>query len=173
MREEIIIRRAVEDDVEDITRIYNYAILNTTATFDMEPKSVEDRVQWFRRHSDAYPVFVVEWAGKVVGWASLSPYGERRAFRYTVENAVYIDCDYQGRGAGSALMQALMSAAQEAGYHAVIALIVGANESSARLHEKFGFVFVGRMREVGRKFDEWLDLLVYERILGLDRKNWT
>lgn len=170
MCESVIVRRAKEEDAGDIARIYNYAVLNTTATFDMEPKSVEDRVEWLREHGEQYPVFVAELNNKIVGWSSLSPYGERPAYRFTVENAIYIDCEYQGRGIGSLLLQVLLQSADESGYHAVIALVVKGNDSSARLHERFDFKLVGVMHEVGRKFDRWLDLLIYEKILSNDNK---
>lgn len=171
MSDDIIIRKARSSDAADIARIYNYAISNTTATFDMVPKSVEDRVDWLKSHGDRYPVFVAELDSKVVGWASLGPYGVRPAYRYTVENALYIDCDYQGRGIGKRLMQELLNAAGELGYHAVIALIVGGNESSIGIHRKFGFEMMGVMREVGRKFDRWLDIHIYEKVLETNKQN--
>lgn len=165
MHHSIVIRRATQDDAADIQRIYNYAILHTTATFDIEPKTLADRVEWLKKHTDAYPVIIALIDSKIVGWAAIGPYGERKAFQYSVENAVYIDCDYQGRGVGSALLAELLKLSEELGYHAVIALVVGDNESSVKLHEKFGFAHVGTMREVGWKFDKWLDLLIYEIII--------
>lgn len=165
MTTRMIIRRATEADIPAITRIYNYAVQHTTATFDMEPKSLEDRTQWFHSHSDAFPLIVAEEEGEVTGWASLHLFGERKAYRHTVENAVYIDCDHQGRGIGTALLQELIRLAREQGHHAVLALIVAGNDASERLHRRLGFEQVGAMREVGRKFDRWLDILVYEKIL--------
>ncbi|MCE5199767.1 MAG: N-acetyltransferase family protein [Armatimonadota bacterium] len=161
----IIIRRANEADVTDITRIYNYAILNTTATFDIEPKTIEDRMQWFHRYGDEYPLIVATVDGKVAGWALIRPFGQRKAYRYTVENAVYVDCDYQGKGVGTALLSELISLATDKEYHVILALIVGGNESSIKLHEKFGFEQAGVMREVGCKFDRWLDIIILQKIL--------
>lgn len=165
MNDEVLIRGAREEDLPDITRIYNNAILNTTATFDTEPKTIEDRAEWFSEHTDEFPLIVAAIGGRVVGWGSIGPYGERKAYRYTVENAVYVDCDYRGRGLGRLLLGELVKLASERGYHAMIALVVGGNEASARLHAGFGFELIGTMREVGWKFDRWLDILVYERIL--------
>lgn len=165
MIESIKVRRARNEDVPDIMDIYNYAILHTTATFDTEPKTLEDRLEWFGEHAEEYPVLVATVGERVVGWGSIRPFGERRAYRYTVENAIYIDCDCQGRGIGTALLRELLVAAEERGYHVMLALVVAGNDASEKLHEKFGFDEVGRMREVGRKFDRWLDLIVYEKKL--------
>lgn len=165
MSEDFVIRRARIDDVPDIARIYNYAIEHTTATFDTEPKTVDDWLATFREHGDKYPILVAVVDSQVAGWGLIRPFGERKAYCYTVENAVYIDCNYQGRGLGSALLGELISIAREAGFHAMLALVVGGNEVSLRLHEKFGFERVGVMKEVGRKFDRWLDIVVMEKLL--------
>jgi L-amino acid N-acyltransferase YncA len=161
-----VVRRAVESDVGEITRIYNDAILNTTATFDMEPKTLDDRLDWFRDRTDDYPVIVATVEGKVAGWAEIKPFGTRRAYRYTVENAVYVDLECQGKGIGSALLGELVEIASDKGFHVILALIVAGNECSVRLHARLGFEQVGVMREVGRKFDRWLDLLVFEKTLS-------
>lgn len=166
--ENLTIRRAREEDIPEITRIYNYAIEHTTATFDMEPKTSKDRREWFKSHSDAYPLLVATIDDRVVGWGSIRPFGTRKAYRYTVENAIYIDCDMQGKGIGSALLNELIVLATERGYHAIMALIVGGNEASMKLHERFAFERIGVMREVGRKFDKWLDVIVHERILNVE-----
>lgn len=165
MAQDFVIRRACVEDVPDITRIYNYAIEHTTATFDTEPKTVNDWLVTFREHGDIYPIIVAVLDSQVVGWGLIRPFGERKAYRYTVENAVYVDCDYQGRGLGSALLGELVSISREAGFHAMLALVVGGNDASLRLHEKFGFERVGVMKEVGRKFDRWLDIIVMEKLL--------
>jgi L-amino acid N-acyltransferase YncA len=161
-----VVRRAVESDVGEITRIYNDAILNTTATFDMEPKTLDDRLDWFRDRTDDYPVIVATVEDKVAGWAEIKPFGTRGAYRYTVENAVYVDPEYQGKGIGSALLGELVEIASDKGFHVILALIVAGNECSVRLHAKLDFEQVGVMREVGRKFDRWLDLLVFEKTLS-------
>lgn len=167
---DVMIRHAVRADVPEIARIYNHAILNTTATFDTEPKTLEERSQWFENHSHAYPLIVATIDGAIAGWASLRPFGTRLAYRFTVENAIYVDVGYQGRGVGSALMNRLVELAEELGYHVIIALIVGGNEGSEKLHVKHGFTHVGTMREVGYKFDRWLDVLTYELVLDSTRK---
>lgn len=162
---DLVIRRAVAEDVPDLMLIYNHAILNSTATFDIVPKTLEDRMAWFESHSDDCPLLVAELGGKAVGWADIRAYGTRAGYRRTVENAIYVDNEYRGRGIGSALLGAIVEAARQSGHHAIIALIVGGNDASELLHARHGFEMIGRMREVGRKFDRWLDVLVYEKIL--------
>ena len=166
MVDKITIRRARREDVPQIMDIYNYAIINTTSTFDTEPKTLENRLKWFAVFNEQYPLLVAVIDKEVVGWGSIRSFGTRNAYRYTVENAIYIKPDYQGKGIGSRLLYALITIAQQKKYHAILALIVGGNEASERLHLKFGFEQVGVMREVGRKFDRWLDILIFEKILN-------
>ncbi len=160
------IRYATDEDVPQIARIYNQAIENTTATFDTEPKTIEDRMEWFRNRTDDHPVIVATIEGRIVGWAELKPFGKRRAYRYTVENAIYVAPEAQGRGIGSALMQRLIEIAEEKRFHVMLAQIVSENQSSIHLHKKFGFEQVGLLREVGRKFDRWLDIVTLEKTLA-------
>ena len=158
-------RRANVRDIPAITRIYNYAIEHTTATFDLEPKTEEDWRETLAHHDDAYPLIVAEIDGKVAGYGLIKPLGERGGYRFSVENALYVDCDCQGRGVGTAILRDLVGLAGDRGYHAIVAQIVDGNEASLRLHERQGFERVGLLREVGRKFDRWLDLVVMERLL--------
>lgn len=158
------IREATEGDVGDITRIYNHAIDNTTATFDVEPKTIGDRMKWFNSRTHAYPVIVATVDGRVVGWGEIRRYGQRKAYRYTVEDAVYVDPERQGEGIGTALLSALIKIAVHKGYHTMIALIVEGNDASVSMHRKFGFEDVGIMREVGWKFDRWLDVIVMQKL---------
>ena len=110
-------------------------------------------------------VLVAERAGEVVGFAALSPYKERPAYRTSVEDSVYVHRDHQGRGVGRLLLGALLDTAGASGFHAVFARIVGGHEASIRLHASFGFETIGTEREVGRKFGKWLDVVVMERLL--------
>jgi len=160
------IRPAREDDVSAITEIYNHAIRNTTATFDTVEKSVDDRRQWLAEHDECYPVVVALASRKVVGWGSLSRYGERPAWRFTVENAVYVSPDFQGHGVGKRILEHLVCAAESLGYRAIIAQVVAGNEASYRVHESCGFETVGVLKQVGHKFDQWLDVVLMERDLG-------
>lgn len=159
------VRRATRADAAAIAEIYNHYILGDTCTFDIEPKSVTERERWLDAHDDAHPVFVAERDGRVVAFGSLSAHAERAAWAHTVEVGTYVAPGHEGMGLGRALMEALIEAARSAGHHAVIAQIVSGNASSLALVERFGFERVGVLREVGRKFDRWLDVVILQRLL--------
>lgn len=159
------IRRADGGDAAAIAGIYNHYIENDTCTFDTEPKTVEERIAWLQAHDDDHPVLVVERSGTVVAWGSLSVHAERPAWRHTVQVGTYVAPGHEGTGLGSALMDALLEASRAAGHHVVLAQIVADNERSLALVERYGFERVGVLREVGRKFDRWLDVVVLQRIL--------
>jgi L-amino acid N-acyltransferase len=165
-RVEIDIREATVDDIGDITAIYNHAVTNLTATFDMREKTVADRLRWLASHGGKYPAVVAVIDGVVVGWGSLSRFHERPGWRFTVENAVYVSPHCFGRGIGRAIMEHLIDRAQSLGHHAIIAQIAEDNESSIRLHEKLGFEKVGVLKEVGHKFERWIDVVLMERVLS-------
>lgn len=162
---DIIIRPAEPEDIPAIAEIYNHAVLHTTATFDTAPKTAEDRLEWLDEHDDSYPVLVAVVGDAIAGWADVHRFGKRPAYRHTVENAIYIHPEYQGQGIGAVLLDAILDSAARCGHHVVLALIVGGNTASERLHEKLGFQLAGKMSQVGRKFDQWLDVLIYEKIL--------
>ncbi len=155
----IHVRQALEADLPDITGIYNDAVLNSPSTFDTEPKSLDDRRAWFAKHDPLHPILVAVEEGSVLGWGSLTPLGSRPGWRYTVEDSVYVRSDARGRGVGKVLLAHLVEHARRLGHHAVIARVVACNQVSIRLHAKAGFEVVGTWREVGRKFDTWLDLV--------------
>lgn len=159
------IREAKEADLGDITRIYNYAIEHTTSTFDTEPKTIGDRLQWFRARTHAYPIIVATNDEQVVGWAEIRRYGDRKAYRYSVEDAVYVAQEHQSKGIETALLQRIIEIATEKRYHTMLALVVQGNTCSTMLHQKFGFEKVGVMRQVGWKFDTWLDVTIMQRLL--------
>lgn len=158
----LVIREATESDAQRIAEIYNPYVLTTTATFDTEPKTVEDRAEWLRARSSRHPVFVAEADDDIVAWASLSPYRERPAYANTVEAGVYVDEGHRGRGIGGLMTSKLLEAARALGHHVVIAQIVADNEASLRMVERLGFRRVGMLPEVGRKFDRWLDVAVMQ-----------
>ena len=162
---DLVIRRAHLGDAARIAEIYNHYVLHSTATFDTEPKTVEDRVRWLGEHDDLHPVLVGTIGGDVVAWGSLTRWSARPAWRHTVEISVYVDDGFTGRGIGPAVSEALIAMAREAGHHAVISQIVAENSASLRTSENLGFERVGVLREVGRKFDRWLDVVMMERLL--------
>jgi len=162
----IQIRDARPSDAEAIGRIYNNYVVNTTVTFDTEPKTVEDRLAWLEAHGERHPVVVAEVDDEVVGWGSLGPWHPRPAYDASVEVSCYIAPDSLGRGIGSRLMEHLIDRAERIGHHALISQVVAGNRASIALGEKFGYREVGRLPEVGRKFDTWLDVIIMIRLFG-------
>lgn len=160
------VREAALADAPAITEIYNHYIRTSTATFDTVPKSVDDRVAWLQSRSNRHPVFVAEKGGEVVGWASLSSYRDRPAWSFTVEAGMYVRADRRGEGIGTLLLESLVDAATSLGHHVVLAQIVSENEHSLQVVERAGFRHVGTLREVGRKFDRWLDVSLMQHIIN-------
>jgi len=162
----ISIRPALAKDVHRITEIYNEAIENTTATFDTEMKSVENRMDWFLSHDDNHPVIVAETEDRVIGFASLSRWSERQAYNGTAEVSVYIDRSNRGQGAGKKLLEVLTLEGEKAGLHTLISRITEGNLSSIHIHEQLGYEHIGVMRQVGRKFGKLLDVHMMQKIVG-------
>ena len=162
----MVIRLATVADAEAIRRIYNHEVEHTTHTFDLVPRTLEDQQAWLRDREGALGVVVAEVGGEVAGFASLSEYRPRAAYRTSVESSVYVDQSARGRGLGQRLMQELVVVAEARGFHTMIARIAGGHEASIRLHQAAGFTTVGTEREVGRKFGGWLDVVVMQRMLG-------
>lgn len=158
------IREAIPNDLLAITEIYNEAVHTTTATFDTQPRTLAEQRRWFEAHGGNYPVLVAELGGVVVGWASLSRWSPKLAYRGTIEVSVYVGSAHRGQGIGKKLMAAIVAAGQEAGFHTVLARIAEGNQASIRLHKSFGFELVGIMREVGYKFDRWLDIHLMQKV---------
>lgn len=162
----ITVRPATAADAERIRTIYNYEVLNTMATFDLVPRSLDDQRRWLAERSGAFAAIVaVDGHGEVVGFAALSPYKERAAYRTSVENSVYVDRAHHGKGIGKLLLTELLRIASQSGFHAVFARITAASEASKALHKSCGFHLVGVEREVGRKFNRWLDVAVMEVLM--------
>lgn len=160
------LRLGTLDDASDLREIYNREVLETTNTFDIEPRTLEEQESWIAEREGALGVVVAEIDGRVVGFASLSPYRPRAAYRTTVENSVYVDQSARGSGVGRALMEELIDVATRRGFHTIVAHIAGGHEASIGLHHACGFQVVGTEREVGRKFGKWLDVIVMQRMLA-------
>jgi len=159
----LIIRQAILEDLGAITEIYNEAILKTVATFDTEPKTLEEQKIWFANHGSKYPILVAEQDGLVVGWASLSRWSDRCAYSDTAEISLYVEEEFRGKGIGRKLMEAIIREGQKAGLHTVIARIAEGTEVSIHLHESVGFEHIGIMKEVGRKFGKLLDVYLMQK----------
>ncbi len=164
---ELTIRNARISDVAAITDIYNEAILTTTATFDTTPKSVSERLDWLKSHDGRHPVIVAELDGMVVGWASLTWWSERSAYDDTAETSFYVRSSYQGCGVGRKLKEAIIEEARRLKFHTLIARVTEGNAASLHLNESLGYVRVGTLKEVGRKFGRLLDVHILQKILSL------
>jgi phosphinothricin acetyltransferase len=152
-------REAVENDLSQLLFIYNDIILHTTAVYDYEPHTLEMRKQWFEtKKQQGFPVFVAEEDGKILGFSSIGPFRAWAAYKYSVENSVYVAAEARGKGIGKLLLPPLIDATKKLQLHTIIASIDATNEASLRLHKSFGFEEVAHFKEVGWKFERWLDL---------------
>ncbi|MEO3946823.1 N-acetyltransferase family protein [Gorillibacterium sp. CAU 1737] len=158
-------RDAVREDVPDLLRIYNHYVQTSTATFDLEPQTLEDRLEWFSHYGGSYPILIAEWQGQIAGYAYLSVFRAKPAYRPTAESSVYLDKAYCGQGIGKALLQELIQRSRSLGYHSLIACITVGNDTSVHLHEQFGYRKVGHFPETGWKFGTWHDVLFYQLML--------
>jgi phosphinothricin acetyltransferase len=163
------VRLAEPADTEPVRRIYNAEVVGSTATFDLRPRTPEEQAAWMAEHRGTYPVVVaVDGDGTVLGFGSLSTYRDRPSYATTVEDSVYVDGDHRGGGVGRALLEELVRLGTLHGFHSMIALVGGDNSASIALHLACGFEEVGVEREIGRKFNRWLDVAVLQRMLGGD-----
>jgi phosphinothricin acetyltransferase len=162
----IEVRDATEGDLAALLTIYNDAVVNTTAVYDYEPRGMEAELKWFAAKRDQnLPVLAAVQDGGVAGFASYGPFRPWPAYLHSVENSVYVAPDRRGMGIGAALMGPLIERAREGGYRTMLAGIDAGNAASKRLHARFGFVEVGVFREVGWKFERWLDLVFMQMML--------
>jgi L-amino acid N-acyltransferase YncA len=152
------IRTATKNDISSITEIYNDAVLNTTATFDTEPKSIDEKKNWFEKHTGKYSIIVAAENNIVAGWASLSPRSGRCAYSNTADIAIYIKEGFRRKRIGEQLFEELLKKGPEKGLHTAIAKICSENKASFNLFKKLGFKHIGTMKEVGYKFDRRLDV---------------
>ena len=162
----MIIRAAQARDVPAILDIVNDAILNSTALFEYEPRTLDEQTGWLaERNAGGWPVLVAEVDGDTIGFASYGPFRARPAYAATVEHSVYVAQHDRSKGVGRALMLALIAAAKSDGRHVMVGGIDGSNDASIAFHAALGFVETGRMPEVGWKFERWLDLVFMQLIL--------
>ncbi|MBN7815048.1 GNAT family N-acetyltransferase [Algoriphagus pacificus] len=156
----LIIRPAIADDIPAILEINNFEILNTTVNYDYEPKSLEFQTNWFYdKKAAGFPILVAEEENQLLGFATYGTFRPKPAYQFTVEHSVYISQGHRGKGIGKQLMNQLIELAKIKGYHTMVGGIDSSNLGSISFHKQLGFTEVGRFREVGRKFDRWLDLI--------------
>jgi len=162
----IDVRHAAEKDLPAILDIYNEVIEHTTAVYDYEPHTPAMRAAWFKtKQEQGFPVFVAEENGQVLGLSSIGPFRSWAAYQYSVENSIYVAAAARGKGTGKLLMPPLIDAARQMGMHTVLAGIDAGNEASIQLHRHFGFEEVAHFKQVGWKFNRWLDLKFLQLIL--------
>ncbi|WP_206244539.1 GNAT family N-acetyltransferase [Novosphingobium terrae] len=162
----MIIRDAGERDLAAIMAIYNHAVLQTTAVWNDTPVTLEERQSWLAgKRERGFPVLVAEVGDRLLGFASYGDFRPWPGYVHTIEHSVYVHPESHRQGVGRALMEALIEQAVAAGLHAMIGGIEAGNAGSLALHHALGFAEVGRLPEVGRKFDRWLDLVFMQRVL--------
>ena len=159
------VRLATAEDVEAILRIYNAEVTRSTVTFDLLPRTARDQHTWVARHQGAHPALVAVEGTEVCGFGSISSFRDRAAYATTVEDSVYVEDGWRGRGVGRMLLEELVRLATDQGFHTIIARTTADNEPSIALHKACGFALVGIEREVGRKFGRWLDVAVLQKML--------
>jgi len=162
----VTVRLARRDDLARINDIYNYYVGASTCTYQETPEPMEGRQVWFDRHGANHPVTVAEDAGNILGWGSLSPFHLRSAYRFTVENSVYVDRDHHRKGIGDIVLADLIARAQSIGHRTIIAGIDAEQTASIAIHAKHGFVETAHLRQVGYKFDRWLDVIYMQLMVN-------
>ena len=161
----LIIRPAEADDCEAINAIYNYYVIHSTTTYQIEPDTLEVRERWLAAHSPRHPVIVAERQGAIVGWGCLNQWRNRAAYDNTVENSVYVAHGLHRQGIGSAILLETIRLAREIGHRTIIGVIDADQAASIRVHAKHGFAEVGRLKELGFKFNRWLDVVYMQLML--------
>ena len=162
----MLIADATEADLPGILAIYNDVIAHSTAVYSSVPVTLENRLEWWSsRVARGYPVLVTRDEEGVTGFATFGEFRAWPGYRYTVEHSVHVRADRRGQGIGSELVRALFPRATAQGKHVMIAGVDASNAASIRFHEALGFERVALLREVGRKFDRWLDLVLLQRWL--------
>lgn len=166
LRMQTNIRLAEAKDLPAILEIVNYNILNSTAVYDYDPKSLSEMQTWFEEKQQAnWPVFVAELDGEITGYASYGPFRFKQGYRFTIEHSVYVNNKHNGKGIGKLLLTELITLAKAKNYHTMIGGIDADNKGSIEFHKKFGFTETGTIKESGFKFGRWLDLTFMQLIL--------
>jgi L-amino acid N-acyltransferase len=161
------VRPATLDDLPGLLAVYNEVIATSTAVFAHDPATLAERRSWFEARAAAgYRVLVAADSGGIAGFATRGDFRPSSGYRHTVEHSVHVRAGRRGTGVGQAVMRALFSLAAALDKHVMIGGVDAANEGSLRFHEKLGFERTGRLRQVGRQFDRWLDLVFVQRFIG-------
>jgi phosphinothricin acetyltransferase len=164
----VAIRTAIRADIPAVARIYAHAVEHGTASFELtSPNEAEMTRRFNELTAQGFPYLVAVINEIVVGYAYAAPYRARPAYRFTVENSVYVAHDSHRTGVGKALLEALIEACTEKGFRLMVAVIGDSNQAaSIGLHEAAGFKHAGVFENIGYKFDRWLDTVLMQRALG-------
>lgn len=163
---DFLIRQAVLDDLHEILKIVNHEILHSTVLYEYELRTIEQQTDWFNeKMALEWPIIVAEFEGNVIGFGTYGSFRARPAYSKSIEHSVYVHKDFRGKAVGNTLMVELIRSAKERGFHTMIAGIDSSNQGSVEFHRKFGFETVGTFKEVGFKFDKWLDVTFMQRML--------
>ncbi len=160
-----MIRSATPNDAASICDIYNYYVTQTIVTFEEELVEVSDMAMRIQSVNEKYFWFVYEHQGQIVGYAYAGEWKSRCSYRFSVEISVYLKDGYSGIGIGSKLYSTLLTALESTEVHALIGGISLPNPESVALHEKFGFEKIAHFKEVGFKFNQWIDVGYWEKVL--------
>ncbi len=161
----ISLRPATEADLPAINAIYNHYVRTSTCTYQYEPETEEGRRQWFAEKGKKHPVIVAEEEGEILGWGALSPFRTREGYRFTVEASVYVRHDRHRKGIGRAILQNLIERSRKLGYRVMIGGASADQTASIALQESMGFERVALFKEIGYKFDRWLDVVFMQLML--------
>ena len=163
----VLIVAATKNDIPQILDIVNHYIENDTCIYDLEPRSLEKQMEWFENQTlNNFPVLVAKIDNQLIGFASYSQFRPKVGYKFSMEHSVYVAHNQKGNGAGKMLLQALIEIAKNQNIHTLIGGIDANNQGSIDFHSKFGFETVGRMNQVGYKFNRWLDLVWMQKTLN-------
>jgi L-amino acid N-acyltransferase YncA len=157
-----MIRESTNSDARMIAEIYNYYIINTTISFELDPITPDEIVHRMEKYKEIGPYLVSEENGEIIGYTYVSRFRERKAYEHSIESTIYLKDGFGGKGLGSKLYSELLSKVSQE-YHMITAGIALPNDASVRLHEKCGFKKVGHFSEVGRKFGRWIDVGFWQK----------
>ncbi len=153
---------AGKDDLNRIVEIYNWAVVNTTATFDTETKTSDDQEMWFEEHIGRFPITVIKNNNVIMGWGSLSEWSDRCAYSGTAEISFYIHPDFHNQGVGTLVFKDLIERGRSFNFRTLLSRVTEESASSLYLHKKMGFREIGLMKSVGEKFDRILDVYLLQ-----------
>jgi L-amino acid N-acyltransferase YncA len=159
------VRPAQGGDAEAICLIYNQGIEDRVATLETELRTPAERLEWLTARGPRHPVLLATAAGQVVGWGSLNRFNPRPAYDHVADLSVYVERSWRGRGVGRRLLEALVEAARQLGYHKMVLAAFPTNAAGMALYERLGFTRVGIYREQGRLDGQWVDVVIMERLL--------